>query len=49
MKGKILRKPDVAQHGHDLRTGELKRREDAANDIVRLSSTSFSAMSTHWE
>ncbi|EIW75715.1 hypothetical protein CONPUDRAFT_65499, partial [Coniophora puteana RWD-64-598 SS2] len=27
IKGKVLRKPDVAQHGHDLRTGELKRRQ----------------------
>ncbi|KAI0729200.1 hypothetical protein C8Q72DRAFT_778626 [Fomitopsis betulina] len=35
LKGKILRKPDVVQHGHDLRTGELKRREDAENNVVR--------------
>ncbi|EIW80385.1 hypothetical protein CONPUDRAFT_165920 [Coniophora puteana RWD-64-598 SS2] len=27
IKGKLLRKPDVAKHGHDMRTGELKRRE----------------------
>ena len=27
LKGKILRKPDVVQHGHDLRTGELKRKQ----------------------
>ena len=27
LKGKILRKPDIAQHGHDLRTGELKRKQ----------------------
>jgi len=27
IKGKVLRKPEVAQHGHDLRTGELKRRQ----------------------
>ncbi|GBE84399.1 predicted protein [Sparassis crispa] len=26
-KGKVLRKPDVAQHGRDLRTGMLKQRE----------------------
>ncbi|KAH9925832.1 uncharacterized protein B0H18DRAFT_841917, partial [Fomitopsis serialis] len=32
LKGKVLRKPDVAQHGHDLRTGELKRREQAQDD-----------------
>ncbi|CCM01770.1 uncharacterized protein FIBRA_03837 [Fibroporia radiculosa] len=32
IKGKILRKPDVAQHGKDLRTGELKRRQQQEDD-----------------
>ncbi|KAH7920841.1 hypothetical protein BV22DRAFT_1107486 [Leucogyrophana mollusca] len=27
LKGKILRKPDIAQHGHERRTGELKKKE----------------------
>jgi hypothetical protein len=27
LKGKILRKPDVVEHGHDRRTGELQRKE----------------------
>ncbi|KAH7914324.1 hypothetical protein BJ138DRAFT_1000304 [Hygrophoropsis aurantiaca] len=27
LKGKMLKKPDVAQHGHDRRTGELKKKE----------------------
>lgn len=27
IKGKILHKPELVQHGKDLRTGELKRRE----------------------
>ncbi|KAH9829911.1 uncharacterized protein C8Q71DRAFT_818278 [Rhodofomes roseus] len=36
LKGKVLRKPDVVQHGHDLRTGELKRREQAEDDVNPL-------------
>ncbi|KAH9920235.1 uncharacterized protein BXZ73DRAFT_80179 [Epithele typhae] len=33
MKGKILRKPEVVQHGHDLRTGAVKKQqmEDDSN------------------
>ncbi|KAK1229125.1 hypothetical protein PQX77_007830 [Marasmius sp. AFHP31] len=27
VKGKVFRKPEVAQHGKDRRTGELKRKE----------------------
>ncbi|KAK7689362.1 hypothetical protein QCA50_007153 [Cerrena zonata] len=30
--GKILHKPQKVQHGHDLRTGELKRREREENE-----------------
>jgi hypothetical protein len=26
-KGKILHKPELVQHGHDLRTGDLKKQE----------------------
>jgi len=28
IKGKVLRKPDVVEHGHQLRSGELKRQEE---------------------
>ncbi|KIJ62251.1 hypothetical protein HYDPIDRAFT_114732 [Hydnomerulius pinastri MD-312] len=28
IKGKILRKPEVTEHGHDRRTGQLKRKEE---------------------
>ncbi|EMD36282.1 hypothetical protein CERSUDRAFT_74298 [Gelatoporia subvermispora B] len=26
LKGKILKKPDLVQHGHEMRTGELKKK-----------------------
>jgi len=32
LKGKMLKKPDVAQHGHDRRTGELKKKEKEMDD-----------------
>ncbi|PIL31460.1 hypothetical protein GSI_06161 [Ganoderma sinense ZZ0214-1] len=38
-KGKVLRKPELVQHGRDLRTGELKRKEmeaDVGLSIVTL-------------
>ncbi|KAG6329046.1 hypothetical protein ID866_10042, partial [Astraeus odoratus] len=27
IKGKVLRKPELVQHGHDRRTGELRKKE----------------------
>lgn len=36
IKGKMLKKPEVAQHGHDRKTGELYEKlakEDDANDV----------------
>ena len=41
MKGKVLHKPDLVQHGHDLRTGELKRKQ-MEND-VRINPNRFHA------
>lgn len=39
VKGKVLKKPEVVQHGHDRRTGELKKKEeDAAVRIVSIPS-----------
>ena len=35
LKGKIMHEPDLVQHGHDLRTGELKRKA-FEDDNVRL-------------
>ncbi|KAI0715018.1 hypothetical protein C8Q76DRAFT_444332 [Earliella scabrosa] len=32
LKGTILHKPDLVQHGHDLRTGDLKRKQEATDD-----------------
>ncbi|OCH89181.1 hypothetical protein OBBRIDRAFT_836030 [Obba rivulosa] len=32
VKGKILRKPDVVQYGHELRTGEIKKKRQAQDD-----------------
>lgn len=34
VKGKMLKKPEVAQHGHDRRTGELKKKQQ--DQAVRL-------------
>lgn len=37
VKGKVLKKPEVVQHGHDRRTGELKKKEeDAAVSLVSI-------------
>lgn len=36
MKGKVLKKPEVAQHGHDRRTGELKKQEEDAAVCIDL-------------
>ncbi|KAJ8475265.1 hypothetical protein ONZ51_g6662 [Trametes cubensis] len=33
MKGKILRKPDVVEHGRELRTGELKKKQQEDQDF----------------
>lgn len=39
VKGKVLKKPEAVQHGHDRRTGELKKKEeDAAVRIVSIPS-----------
>ncbi|EJF67162.1 hypothetical protein DICSQDRAFT_47591 [Dichomitus squalens LYAD-421 SS1] len=27
VKGKVLRKPDLVQHGHEMRTGQLKKKQ----------------------
>ncbi|KAI0916161.1 hypothetical protein AcW1_009990 [Taiwanofungus camphoratus] len=32
-KGKMLRKPDAVEYGREKRTGELKRREQAQDDM----------------
>lgn len=36
VKGKVLKKPEVVQHGHDRRTGQLKKKEEDA--AVRIAS-----------
>ncbi|KZT70586.1 hypothetical protein DAEQUDRAFT_737265 [Daedalea quercina L-15889] len=33
LKGKVLRKPEVAEHGHELRTGQLKRKQQGEDDV----------------
>ncbi len=40
LKGKMLHKPELIQHGHELRTGEAKKQAD-----VRLSSHASSSNS----
>ncbi|KAI0330333.1 hypothetical protein GY45DRAFT_1323892 [Cubamyces sp. BRFM 1775] len=33
VKGKILRKPDVVEHGREMRTGELKKKQQEDQDF----------------
>lgn len=34
--GKLFHNPQKAQHGHDLRTGELKRKELEEDEVGHL-------------
>lgn len=44
MKGKVLKKPEVAQHGHDRRTGELKKQEEDAAVCIDLILSLFASV-----
>lgn len=51
IKGKVLRKPDVVEHGHQLRSGELKRQEEenvsACFEMYDVNSEQFRRIPTH--
>ena len=43
VKGKVTRKPDLVQHGKELRTGELKRKQEQGE----VSNCTYSPDSAH--
>ncbi|KAI0360667.1 hypothetical protein OH77DRAFT_1393593 [Trametes cingulata] len=47
MKGKILRKPDVVEHGREMRTGELKKKQQEQDPNPPMSYPPAMSDTTH--